>query len=457
MQQLIRQGCVRFFEGAVKGRPTFRYLRELEASQWLQRDELERRQLAALRRLLFHAQATCPYFRQSWAALGLDPRGVATLADFERWPVLDRDLIRQHRLEMRSCHPGLQLLTKSTGGSSGTPLHFDLDLDSDARRMAAWHRGYSWAGAKPGTKQLYLWGAPTGSRPWWKRCKDQLYQLLYRRLVFNSFELSEERLPSLLRRLNRYRPDVIVAYTGPLVEFARMLSERQFVPNAPRSIIVGAEKLHPFQRDLIQEVFRAPVFETYGSREVMLIGAECERREGLHLTAEHLLVEILDDEGQPTPAGEEGNVVITDLFNYGMPFVRYANGDRAVAGWQTCSCGRGLPLLRQVVGRRLDVLHTVDGRRIPGEFFPHLLKDYPTVRRFQVIQDAVDRIELRVVPENCFTAEARTRLTNEIVQVLGGRVRFELLSVQDIPLTAAGKLQVVVNRCTAINQENVAR
>src|SRR5207253_162083 len=161
--------------------------------------------------------------------------------------------------------------------------------------------------------------------------------------------LREDRVPLFLERLNRYRPDVIVAYTNPLYVFAQSLEERRLAPFSPKAIIVGAEKLFPFQRALIEKVFAAPVFETYGSREFMLIGGECDRHEGLHLTAETLLVEVLDDDARPTPEGEEGNVVITDLSNYGMPFVRYVNGDRAVAGWGTCSCGRGLPLMRKVV------------------------------------------------------------------------------------------------------------
>ena len=99
---------------------------------------------------------------------------------------------------------------------------------------------------------------------------------------------------------------------------------------------------------------------------------------------EHLLVEIVDDNGQPSPPGEEGQVAITDLHNYGMPFVRYLNGDRAVAGFSTCRCGRGLPLLRKVVGRQLDIFATPAGRQIPGEFFPHLIKDFTPVRRFRL-------------------------------------------------------------------------
>jgi phenylacetate-CoA ligase len=437
------------FETVLKGRKVFRYLAELERSQWLGRAELEALQFSALQRLLTHAFANGPYYREEWQRLGLAPERLRALEDFSHWPIIGREVILDQRQRMRAKIPGMRLIQKSTGGSSGVPLHFDLDLDSNDRRTAAWHRGYDWAGAGPGTKQLYLWGVPLGQRPWWKRCKDDLYNRFLRRLVLNSFDLSDERVPQFLRQLNRYRPEVIVAYTNPLYAFARALEQRQLRPFSPMSIVVGAEKLHPFQRELIERVFQAPVFETYGSREVMLIGAECERHEGLHLTAEHLLVEVLDDEGLPTPAGEEGNVVVTDLYNYGMPFVRYANGDRAVAGWQTCRCGRGLPLLRKVVGRRLDILQTPDGRLVPGEFFPHLLKDYPQVRRFQVIQEKPDHIVVQAVLAPGWGEANRLALGREVAKVLGPDVRFDFQAVDSIPLTGAGKLQVVVNRCAS--------
>src|SRR5690606_23295586 len=142
-------------------------------------------------------------------------------------------------------------------------------------RMAAWHRGYAWAGAEPGTKQFYFWGVPLGAQPWRARVKNHLYHWLYRHHIVNVFDFSEANVPRILDQFNRHRPDVLVSYTNPLYLFARSLETRGLKPFAPRSIVVGAEKLAPFQRDLIERVFRAPVFETYGSREFMLIGGEC--------------------------------------------------------------------------------------------------------------------------------------------------------------------------------------
>ena len=121
----------------------------------------------------------------------------------------------------------------------------------------------------------------------------------------------------------------------------------------------------------------------------------------------------------------------------------------AVAGWGTCSCGRGLPLLRKVVGRQLDMIETPDGRRVPGEFFPHLVKDYASIRQFQVVQEAADHVRLLVVTHRPWNPAERDHLEREIRHVLGDRIRFEIVSVDEIPLTRSGTLRVVVNRCAS--------
>lgn len=447
LELFYRHIAIPAFESVLKRRQTFRYWRDLEQSQWLSVGELQARQVDSLRILLRHAASNSPYYSNAWRMAGLDPQRVCTLQDYEQWPLIDRDVIRAHRQEMRAANCNARLIHKATGGSSGVPLEFDLDEDSNDRRMAAWHRGYGWAGAAPGTRQWYLWGGAVGAVTNRKRTKDAFYNWLYRRCVTSSFGMSDERIPWFLEQLNRCRPDAIVAYTNPLYYFARVLNERGLTPYSPRSIVVGAEKLHEFQRELIERVFRAPVFETYGSREFMLIGGECERHCGLHLTMENLLVEIVDDDGAPTLPGEEGNVVVTDLTNFGMPFIRYLNGDRAIAGFETCTCGRGLPLLKKVIGRQLDMLTTSDGRFVPGELFPHLIKEFTAVRRFQVIQESADAIRLKVVVNSEWSESVREALDRQIREIIGSVVKFEIQVVDDIPLTAAGKLQVVVRRC----------
>jgi phenylacetate-CoA ligase len=442
--QLYRHLLLPLFDGVVKGRHTMTHWRDAEASQWWSREKLEELQLNSLRSLLAHAQQTCPYYAEQCAARHLDPAAIQSLADFADWPLLSRDVIRRNRLQLRTTAP-VKRMTKATGGSSGEPLQFDLDSGSNDRRTAMTYRGYGWAHAAPGTKQLYIWGTAVGKVPTWKRLKMDLHHRFDRHLILSCFEFTPDRMRQHFERMNRYKAEVIVAYTNPLYEFARFLKRESLVPVPPKSIVVGAEKLHDFQRELIEEDFRAPIFETYGSREFMLIGAECDRHQGLHLSMENLLVEILNDDGTPTPNGEEGDVVVTDLFNYGMPFIRYVNGDRAVAGFEMCSCGRGLPLLKKVVGRQLDTLGTPDGRKIPGEFFPHLIKEFPAVRRFQVVQEKLEQITLKLVVDGGLTLTEREQLLGEVRKCTGTQVDIALQLVDDIPLTNAGKLKVVVN------------
>lgn len=444
IQTLFRHLLIPAFEGGIKRRNTFRYLRELQRTQWLDPQQIAQLQSAALANLLRHAHEHCSYYREAWLSLGIQFQQVQTVDDLCRLPVIDRETIRAHRPAMRSEVSG-RLITKSTGGSSGVPLTFEIDRNSNDRRTAAWHRGYAWASAAPGTRQFYLWGTDLCERSARQRLKESLWNRLYRKTVCSSFGLTESSVRQIADQISRCRPHAIVAYVKPLYELARCLEAQSIQTFSPRTIVVGAEKLHPFERDTIERVFRTPVFETYGSREFMLIAAECEQHRGMHLTSEQLIVELLDENDRPVKAGEEGQVVVTDLFNYGMPFIRYRTGDLAIAEDRPCACGRGLPMLRRVIGRQLDIIRTVDGRLIPGEFFPHMLKDFAAVRQFQVVQRSIDHVCLRMVIEPSFDRAARETIERLIRQRLGTMTTFTIEHVDSIPLTPAGKRRVVVS------------
>ncbi|QEG02191.1 Phenylacetate-coenzyme A ligase [Stieleria maiorica] len=436
---------IRGFESGLKRRKTFPYWRELESSQWRSRRDIESLQVRRLRVLLNYCNTYCRWYRDRWAQHGIDVHGISSLADLRAFPITTRAMMRDNAADIRSSQNGIGFVSKATGGSSGAPLRFLIERDANDRRVAAAFRGYGWAGASPGTRQSHLWGVNLNPMSMRRRMKEHFYaRLLYRRDLLNSFQMSDSNAGGYVERLNRFRPKVLVAYANPLFVLARAIDERGISVHRPESIIVGSEKLYEHQRALIERVFGSPVYETYGSREFTLIAAECDHHQGLHVTSENMIVEVVDDQGNAVAPGEEGQILVTDLYNTAMPFVRYAIGDRAVAAAGDCSCGRGLPLLEKIVGRQMDVLRLPDGRNLPGAFFPHLIKDISSVRQFQAVQTQPDRIQLKLVVDESWNADDGAELRRRIINTIGESSQLEIRRVDRIDLTAAGKLRVVV-------------
>ena len=247
--------------------------------------------------------------------------------------------------------------------------------------------------------------------------------------------------------INRYRPTGIVSFTTALYNFARYIDDNGLKCHPVPAAITGAEKLYDHQRELIEKALHTRVFNTYGCREFMLIGAECDRHEGLHVSVDNLFVEVLKD-GKPAGPGERGEIVITDLHNYGMPFIRYRNGDLVIQGEKPCSCGRGLPLIRDVDGRKMDEIVSMEGKLVSGGFFPHLLKEFQEIDKYQVVQQARDRLLIRFVPKTDWPDARRAFCLEEIRKVLGDGMQVEFQAVDDIPLSASGKYRVTISEIT---------
>jgi phenylacetate-CoA ligase len=212
-----------------------------------------------------------------------------------------------------------------------------------------------------------------------------------------------------------------------------------------RGVITGAEALFEPERDEIERAFGCKVFNTYGCREFMLLASECPEHAGLHVNIDHVVLETVDASGRNV-RGASGDVVITDLHNYGMPFVRYQNGDRATFSDDTCACGRGLPLLTSVDGRILDTIRTPDGRHVPGEFFVYAMLDVLTVKQYLVVQTALDDIEVLVVTDGAVTDDERTRILTKIGGVVGESCRVTVKQVDEIPPSRSGKRRVTVSQ-----------
>ena len=451
------------YESGLRRRKTLQYLREYEQSQWLPPEEVEALQWQKLQRLIRHCWEQVPYYRERWQPLGITgPGDIASPADYARLPMLQKPEIRANFDKLIALDQRDGLLYKTTGGSTGEPLRFGYTRDSYQRRLAVMWRGYGWSGAQLGQRTLYLWSIPLsrergaqppvnpGSVSLWdsmlggQKRKDRLYHAAFNRLMLNSFEMTEARMSTYADAIDRFRPLTIVAYVSSLVRLAEWLLATGRRIHSPCRILGAAESLHEHQRKILEEAFGCPAYNTYGCREFMLIAAECEHRNGLHVNADHLNVEL----GAPAENGNADgprDIVITDLHNYGMPLMRYGNGDMATRGDGTCACGRGLPLLASVDGRKLDLIRTKTGHVLPGEFFPHMFKDIAGVRFFQVIQRNLDSIQIRIVANDNFTTDEESHVRMEVSKVLGNDTAIEICLVEKIDPTKGGKSRVTIS------------
>ena len=439
-----------FYETRLRGRRTFEHLAEYEANQWISADELHALQLAKLQALLGHCEAQVPFYRRHWAAAGVSARDLREVGDLRHFPTIDKQIIRAHRDEMVAASWRGRTLSKSTGGSTGQPFSFEYTRESYERRMAVMMRGYAWAGWRQGDRRLDVWGTEIAPVSALRQAKMRLHDAVLGRRVVSCFDMTQDNLERYRREIDRYRPKVVVGYTSALVELARWIERHEGAHWAPQAVITAAEMLSSEQRALLERSFRAPVFHTYGCREFMLIGAECDRHDGYHLSADHLVVELTDDAGRTLDDGT-GQVTVTDLHNFGMPFVRYLNGDLASrsSAQARCTCGRCLPLLGAVEGRRLDVLTSPDGRIIPGEFFPQLMKDFSSIEAFQVRQTREDRLRILLVGQREHGDADLARLRERVAHQTGPAMAIEVEWVDTIPLTPSGKRRVTIREIEA--------
>jgi phenylacetate-CoA ligase len=443
-ETLFRRVLFPLYERGLRQRKTLRYLAEYERNQWLPPEQVAALQWGKLSRLLRHCWDEVPYYRRAWSAVGATPDDIRSLDDFARLPLLTKADIRANHEDMHARSFRGRMLYKSTSGSTGEPLRLGYTRESFERRIAVMWRGYGWAGSRMGRRTLYLWGAPVDGGITAHQLKDRVYHRVFNRRILNTYLMADANMAVYADEIDRYRPEVIVGYVNPIVRLAQWLVDNQRRVHAPRSILGAAEAMHDFQRELIERAFGCKAYNTYGCREFMLIASECEAQDGLHTSADHLVVEVV--ERQPATDGSEvGQLAITDLHNFGMPFVRYLNGDTAVPATGPCACGRGLPRLAKVVGRTLDALRAADGRVVPGEFMPFVFNDIPGVLGFRVHQRAVDRLDISLVVDAAWGEASERRARAQIARVFGEATAVHFALVDALPLGPSGKARVTMS------------
>ncbi|MDZ5633602.1 glycosyltransferase [Janthinobacterium sp. GMG1] len=430
----------------LKGHSSARLLRRLERSQWWSAQQLEEWQLARLRALLRHAAEHVPHYRALFARSGFDPEQVRQLADLSRLPLLRKVDIASARDSFKSAH-AVGLRPFATGGSSGEPLQFFLGRRRISHDIAAKWRATRWWGVDIGDREAVLWGSPIELQ-----AQDHVRRLrdaLLRTTLLPAFAMSPDRLDGYVRQLRRWRPRMLFGYPSALCRIASHASARDLPLDGlgVKVAFVTAERLYDEQRAQIAAAFGCPVANGYGGRDAGFIAHECPEG-GMHITAEDIIVEIVDSQGQPLPAGATGDIVVTHLATQDYPFIRYATGDVGALGTKPCACGRGLPLLQKIEGRSTDFLTAVDGTVIHGLALVYIVRELPQVRSFKIIQESLQRTRVLLVCLPRLDAATRTAIVTGFQARLGAQVDIAIEEVDEIAAEASGKYRYVLSEVT---------
>jgi phenylacetate-CoA ligase len=432
----------------VKGQDALQLLRLLERTQWLSRDELEALQWQRIGALLDHAALHVPYYAEVMQQRGVHPQALVRERSLGSLPLLDKSTIGAHRDVLRAGNfPADRFVANGTGGSTGEPLRFFDDRAELGWSTATVWRAHRWLDVDIAEPAAYLWGADFDLTSY-RGYRGRLRSYALNMLMLPAWRLSRTTVNDFWAKLVAFKPRLLVAYAGALSEMATLLGpDRDPLPGL-KAIVVSAELLSAEARANIERSFKVPVHNRYGGRDLKFVAQECPTRQGLHVNAESVLVEIVKD-GKPAPPGVTGEVVITRLDNFAMPFVRYRTGDLAAMADGPCRCGRSLPLLQKLEGRVQDAIVTGDGRVISGPFFAHMFKDCLEIKAFQIHQLAVDRIQILVVLTGGAAFTSRARVDRLVQEFVGASMRIEYEVRDEIPLTRSGKRRVVVSHLDA--------
>ena len=425
----------------IKGHDTVARMAVLERSQYLKPAEVAALQLSKLKQFLQDIGTHVPFYRERFADAGFDPAALTAMADLTRLPLLTKADIRAHEAQMKALDHG-PLTRYNTGGSSGEPLIFFTGLGRKSHDVAAKWRATRWWGVDIGDPELVVWGSPIeiGAQDRVRRLRDALM----RSELLPAFEMSAANLDGFVARIRATRAAMVFGYPSSLTLIARHARARDVRLDdlGTRVVFVTSERLYAEQRQEISAAFGCPVANGYGARDAGFIAHECPSG-SLHISAEDIVVETVQADGQPAGPGQPGEIVVTHLATRDFPFVRYRTGDVGVLGGAGCACGRGLPVLRAVEGRTTDFVVARNGTVMHGLALIYTLRDLPGVERFKIEQLSLDCTLVRVVATPPFGAADEARIRRDFKARLGAEVEVRIERVAEIPAEASGKFRYV--------------
>jgi phenylacetate-CoA ligase len=425
--------------------PYPRLLKHFEKSQYRPYEEVRADQWSRAKTMLSHAWENTEYCRERFGEAGISPEDIRSWEDWRKIPLLTKDDIRANRERMVARNvPKEKLLPKKTSGSTGVSLDFFIDDDSNQWKRACALQFDQWTGWRLGEKIGAIWGNPEYRKHGWRGYIRNL--ALERYTYLDTLRMDEGAMVDFHQQCLRKKPTLLFGHAHSIYLFARFLEKRGLSGVRPKGIISTAMVLHDFERETIERVFGCKVTNRYGCEEVSLIACECREHRGLHTNCDTLVVEVIRN-GGPAEVGETGAILVTDLTNRGMPFIRYKVGDAGVLSDRTCPCGCTYPLIESLEGRIADYVVTPDGKYISGisltENFAMCLKG---VKQLQIVQERIDHLVFRIVKGEEYTDAVLEDIRNLVRERFGEKMTHEVEITDSIQQERSGKYRFCISK-----------
>ena len=430
----------------LKKHDTVRIAKELEKSQWQTTAKIMEKQGLRLNHFIQQAYSNVPYYRGLMDELNISPQDIQSVEDLNKLPLLSKIEIKQHFEEIKSKQSG-PVSQFNTGGSSGTPLIFLLGSERVSHDVAEKWRATRWWDVDIGDKEIVAWGSPIElkSQDKIKLMRDKLF----RSVLIPAFDINDEKLAGFINKIRQVKPAMLFGYPSVYELIAKYAEKHHITMTdlAIKVVFVTSERLYPHQRELIEKVFGCPVANGYGGRDAGFIAHQCPHG-GMHISAEDIVVEIIDPQGKPLPAGQSGEIVVTHLATSDFPFIRYRTGDIAILSDKQCGCGRGLPMLEDIQGRSTDFIVAADGTVMHGLALIYILREISEVGEFKIVQESLLHTHVQLVPTTELDEAAKQRIIVGFKARLGQEVDITLEILSQISAEKSGKFRYVISKVT---------
>jgi phenylacetate-CoA ligase len=413
---------------------------EVCAFNRLDRTEMEAVQWAKLKRLLDHVYAHNRYYHDLFDQNQIHADRIKSLEDYRRVPLLAKGIIQENSTRLLS-EGNCRLDHRKTSGSTGRPLKFVKDRVSLAYMNAVMHEVYHWHGIEIGDRSCRIWAIPKDSK---KKLSIFMRDHLQNRRRLNSFDVSDESSLRFFKAMLKFRPKFMMGVPSYITDFAKRLRNASLNPaDIGLDVIISTgEILYPAQKRLMEEAFACRIANEYGTSESGIVAFACTEGR-MHTMNHNLLVEVINPEtGAPVNTGDRGEIVITELHSYYMPFVRYRLGDTVQLSADTCPCGLQSPILDHVEGRLEDMIETPSGKKVAGGMLYYTLTE--GIHQFKAYQRAVDRLEVLIVKGPGFSDAWLGEVRRKWHEYLGDDMKLDFRFVDHIPADRSGKLRYFV-------------